>query len=189
MQKRESEVVPAQPARCLLIGKALLELESFREFGDVGAMRRVQEGASSSCRDFLLAVFPFVPAIVMQVARDEDADLSPEDLIFEESEVTLVVHIFVIASVHAFVNPERLRVAQDDPVGLSYIAGHFFKVRHLWAIDVRSELDIGAQKPPTEREFQGEITALLLRPPSRKPPPGSEQAREGNETVIPIMVA
>src|SRR5262245_8154547 len=150
MQKWEFEVVPAQPARSPLIGKALLEVEPPGEFGNVRAMRRVQEGAAAARRDFLDAVFTLVAAVVMQVTSDEDADLPSQDLILKESEVTLVIDIFVIASVHPFVNPERLRVAQDDPVGLSDAPGHLFKVRHLRAIDVRRELDVGPQEPPTE---------------------------------------
>src|SRR5262245_19033572 len=143
MQKWEFEVVPAQPARGRLIGKALFEVEPSRKFGDVRAMRRMQEGAAASRRDFLDAVISFVPAVVMQVARNEDADLSLEDLILKEPEITLVVDLFVKGAVHPFVNPERLRVAQDDPVGLFHVPGHLFKVRHLWTIDVRPELNIG----------------------------------------------
>src|SRR5215475_13199000 len=144
MQKREFEVAPAHSARGILIGKTLLETELSREFGYVRAMRRVKEGAPSSRREFLDAVFTFVPAIVMEVAGEEDADLTPEDLFLQEFEVTLVVDSFVIVSVHFFVNPERLRVTHDDPVGILHLPGHLFKVFYLWSIDVRSELDVGA---------------------------------------------
>jgi hypothetical protein len=39
------------------------------------------------------------------------------------------------------------------------------------------------------RQFQSEVAAVLARSPAAKPAFRAEEAREGDETVVPVMVA
>src|SRR3989338_2793841 len=63
------------------------------------------------------------------------------------------------------------------------------EVVELPRVDVRLELDVHGPEPPPVRELEGEVAALLPRPPAAEQALLAEPAREADEVVVPVVVA
>src|SRR5436305_8930733 len=79
---------------------------------------------------------------------------------------------------------------QDDPVpGFYLVEGDPSEVPQLGFVDVGSELDVDAPKPPTMRELNCKVASTLARSPSANPALAAEDAGEVDQPVIPVVAS
>ena len=156
----------------------------------------MQEGATASRRDEMhVELVGVVAVVVVPVAGDDSDDAraacpgNARDL----EEVLLGILALQVGQ-----HPGRLRQADDQIVLGAHLLGYALEVVDLGGVQVLRELDVGAPDPPVVGQAQRPVAAMLLALPTADDVAagigelvarGAEQAVEGVEAVVPVVIA
>ncbi len=124
----------------------------------------------------------------MQIPGQIHLDGPADDAFRKEPECG--VGIFRIAGIGLLHDPLRKRNAENHACIGRQIARDFLEVAHLRLIEIGAELQVDCKQPPVRWQFQCVVAASLSRGAAGEAAVGSaEDAREGNEPVIPVVIA
>src|SRR5579885_1927742 len=94
------------------MGVGGLQLRPILESAHVGPVGWEEERATALGRDSLDTLCTLMPAVVMQVPRQEDHHSSAQYMVLQELQIAIGVELLV----DGFVDPAGLGRAQNDPV-------------------------------------------------------------------------
>jgi len=144
--------------------------------------------AAAGNNQLSLAVLTFVPAVMMQISRQNDGDRKP--VLFDQIADEVGKISVGIRGIARIVDPTWLRRAQDDPIAFDELClENLEEVRLLRRVDARVERDVDSPQPPAIRQLRGKVAAALHEPPAAEKAALTEFAHEVGESVIPIVIA
>ena len=156
----------------------------------------MQEGAAAARGDKVHVELVGVVAVVVMPVAGDDGDHAGPARPGDRGDLEEV--LLLVEAVHVGDHPGRLGQADDEVVAGRHLPRHRLEVVDLRGVEVLGELDVGAPDPPVVGQPERPVAAVLLALPAadhialgvgEPVARGAEQAVEGVESIVPVVVA